>query len=1099
MRAMITAQRLLHSIDGLAYGARQRLLAEHARELAGSAELTTLLDDLHAHGDFARRIAVRMAAIAGERGYVERCLTAAETGVVGRALGSAVRLGLPGAVLAGRLPELPPALRHGLYQEVRQRRATELAEALLPAARAFGAREAAVLLPACTADTVAATLPEVGYAITGWRMVGHRHPGVFLDYLDAELSATPRSGWARLLDTVGSGITAAALSEPARVLDVLERTVPYAPLPLALGRVMGALARHDAARLLGVLLHPRRDGFLPGGRKLWRALLGADDAELAALGRALSGLQRFLRVLPPSRRAAVYAGAVGGRDLATTGTPIEVLDQLPAAARGAEARRLLGLRSVADDPFVRLAVTARLPWAEARDTLRDATRRSTADERAEAYPCYIGAAAASRDPEVFAELLGTLTRLANEQDPVRHTALGALAEVPPWLFRSTEAATVLRLMTDAAQARDCSWQTEHAVRTLAARLIREGTLSRQPELVDTGLRGLGLLGQHVPSVNLSALDHDLPRGGEHQVFEALRTRLDDDARRGEFGMALALAAGLRRRAWGMPELQEIVGQATKATDDHVVHTAIGLWLGPPATKDERLAEVFHADRSTITIPAVLNGIAWRRTDLLDEVLGKSLHGRFLKKKQRHVLSFDGGFDRWLPRQANAYAELLVTLAGAKRVSSWERAGAVRRLGSVPGATDHLRAFLSHRDITVVEAALAALAWTSEPAEVMPELLAHADGDRARVAVHAASRCARFVSPDRLAAALAPALTSKKVTSRKEAVRLLAAHRAAGAAETLVRTWAAPDQHRDVRRAVVTAAFSLLDDERVWALLTEAAADQAVATALLDLDPHTIADRHRPRYAELIHAVAGSTDPDIARLGLTALADWTRWDEAGTELLVDRVTDLENTAGWRPALRALVAGCAGTENPDPLRTVATRLAAAAEPTGADRDLPVRQRILALADAVRTGAESSPALRHAAVILADALDSPTLRRPAVELAVAAVPLDQEGDVRALLRVAELADSPIWAWHAHHALRAALDNRVRRLPQPYLHEAATTLAAHPAAPAAQLLAVAIASCAGPEGGWPPHWRELVADLRHHPDPDARLAALDTFMAVE
>jgi hypothetical protein len=59
-------------------------------------------------------------------------------------------------------------------------------------------------------------------------------------------------------------------------------------------------------------------------------------------------------------------------------------------------------------------------------------------------------------------------------------------------------------------------------------------------------------------------------------------------------------------------------------------------------------------------------------------------------------------------------------------------------------------------------------------------------------------------------------------------------------------------------------------------------------------------------------------------------------------------------------------------------------------------------------------TSPTLRHAAAILADTLaDSPTPRRPAIELAVAAVPLDPTADdTTALLRVAELADSPHWA---------------------------------------------------------------------------------------
>lgn len=1105
---MINAGGLLQTINGLSFGDRQRLLAEYARRLAGSAELAGVLDDLHGQGEFARQIAVQLAGIAGEPEYVERCVSGVETSVLRQALNVAIRLSVPVAVLAARLPTLPSAVRIGLYQQIRRRGATELAETLLPLVRdRFGDQEAALLLPVCTPETVAAVLPELEYAVTGWGRIGRRHPDVFLDYVDTALAATPRSGWTRLLSTVGAGLAVAALAEPDRVLALLERVVPDASLPGAIDRTMGALARHDPPRLLAVLLHPRRDGYLPGGRKLWEALLGASDAELAALGRALGGwrLQRFLRVLPPARRAGVYSGAIGDRTPTAAGLPWTVLDLLPAAVREERARWLLSLRAVADDPTARLAVTARLPWSQAREPLLDATRKASAQERAEAYTCLVGAAAASRDPQVFAGMLGSLSRLTNEQDPVRQTALQALAEVPPWLFRTVDLTLVASLMTDAAQARDCSNQTQQAVRKLAGRLIREGALTRQPALVDTGLGGLSALGQNRPWLPLSRLDHDLPRGGEHQVFEALRPRLERDARRGRFEMTLSLTDGLGRRAWAMPDLQELVGKARKAADDHVVRTAITLWLRPPATRDERLAEVFRADRSTIVIPAVQDGIGWLRTDLLDEVFSTPLHGRFLKKNHRYVPTFSGCFHRWLPRQAAAYTELVGGVAALKKASPWERAAAVRRLGPIPGTADRVREFLTDTDIMVVEAALGALAWTGEPAQVLPDLLAHVDNDRARVAVYAATRCVRYVPPDQLAAALAPALTARKVTSRKEAVRLLAAHHATGAAEALAAAWAEPDQHRDVRRALVSAACRLLDDERVWPLLTAAAStEHAVATAVLDLDPHTIAERHRPRYVALVRAVADAADPDTARLGLTALSTWTRWDTASTELLADRVTNLASTATWRPALRTLVTNCTVTEDPEPLRAVATRLAEAAgaiDAPGPDRDLPARQRILVLADTIRTGATTSSTLRQAAAVLADTLTgSPTLRRPAIELAVAAVPLDPTADdTTALLRVTELADTPLWAWHAHHALRDAVSQRMARIPQNHLHNLATTLATHPTSPAAQLLAVAIASHAGTETGWPPHWLELIANLRHHPHADVRLAALDTFTTTE
>ena len=1090
---MITVRRLLTSIDGLPYGARQRELAARARSL-DEHELARLLDELYAEGGFSRWVGLHLASVARERGYVERCLAAGETAIVARALGVAVRLGLPAAAFVERLNELPTALRATLYQDVRRRRATELAEALLPAVRArFGDVEAAVVLPACTPETVAAALPELGYAVTGWRMIGHRHPAVFLDHLDAELAATPRSHWAPLLDTVGTGLATAALAEPGRVLAALERVAEHAPVPHALARTIGLLARHDPARLLHVLLDPRRPGGVPGGRALWRALLGASDDELVAFGRAVDAyrLARFLRVLPPHRRAAVYAGVVGRLDPTLAPVPFAALDELPAAERAAEAERLLGLRGVADVASTRLAVTARLPWERAREALHEATRRPTAEERAEGYGCLIRAAAISGSGAVFAELLGMLGRLRNEQDPVRQAAFRALAEVPPSLLRPAEAPELLTLMTDAVQARDCSWLTQSSVRQLISRLMRHGALTREPALVEAGLTALTRLGDKRPSLDLRGLDRDLPRGGEHQVFEALRPRLEADARRGRFEITLALADGLHRRAWRMPGLQALLDQARRASDDHIVRQAIELWLGPPATRGERLAEVFRADRSTITFPKVLNGIGFRRTDLLDEVFSKPLHGRFLKRGIRFVPQFFGCFPRWLPRQCDAYAELLAKTAERRRSrNTWERVSAVRQLGRVPGTLTRIRSYVDDQELAVSEAALAALAWTDEPADVLDDLLAHADDDKARVAVYAATRCARFVPPARLAEALHRALTSPKITSRKEAVRLLAAHHAPGAAAMLATVWHEPDQHRDVRRAVVSATRWCLPD--AWPLL-EAAASAAheVATAVLDLDPDTLALEHRSRYAGLIHTVADAAEPDTARLGLARLARWARWDEAGTAMLVGRVADLANTASWREALAALGASCAATEDPAPLVDTANGLLSTSDITATGRDLPARQRIQALADLVQ--ATNAPTMRAAAAALAGALSAdPTLRVPVIELAARAVPFEPDADGAAALdRLATLADSPRWAWAAHEAVRWQLHGRVTKLPQAHLYELATS--------AAPLLGLAIATVAGPEAGWPEHWRTFVTGLRSHADPDVRLAALDTYTTRE
>lgn len=1104
---MITSgNRLLKELDRLAFGPRQRLIAATARALVGTPRLDRLLAELGAGDEFARRTGVQLAYVARHRGHIEAELDAPHTAVRLAAMSAAVRLDLPGAVLVTRLPRLPTAARRALYRSIRRRQATEQAEALLPAVRArYGDHEGAALLPACRRSTVDSLLPVLEHAVSSWTALARSHPASVLDHVDRLLDEAPRSVWPQVWGRVGSGVAVAAPAEPGRVLALLERSLGHAPLPHGLARTVGVLARHDPERLLNVVLDPRRTGFLPSTRPVWRAALAVPDASLIALARATATDQfrfrRLLRALPPHRRAAVYEGTVGGRDLITAGVSLAALDELPVSARATEARRLLGLRSVADDPDTRLAVTARLPWAECRDTLVRATRGATAEERAAAYPLCVLAGAASRDPRVVGELLGLLKRLANEQDPVRSAALQALAEVPAWLFRVDEAELLTTLMTDAAQARDCSWQTRYAARTLAGRLIREGAQSHRPALLDAGLAGLERAGWSQPWVDLSGLDRALPRGAEHAVFEALRPRIAADARRGLYRVPLGLADGLGRRAWRMPELQGLLDQARSAADDHVVRRAIELWLAPSATRDERVELVFAADRSTITLHRVAAAISRRRTDLLDAVFSRPLHGRFLRRGVRFLPSFDD-CGRWLPRQARTYAALLAELATGT-VPVHERAHAARCLGRVPGSAATLRTLLDDRETQVSDAALAALSWTDEPGAALPTLLAYADTDRAHIAMSAATRCARFVLPEQLGVALGPVLGSRKVTSRKEAARLVAEHRVPDAAGLLSRAWALPDQHRDVRRALVSSARWFLDDARAWELLTGATEDEhAVATALLALGPDTVAAEHRVRYAGLVLRVADAADPDTARLGLAALPNWVRWDPSGSSMLVERVCDLSGTATWRAALDALVAATSTTEDAGPVRTGAARLIATADPLepGPDRDVPARQRLTALASTVCDRAATTPWLRSLAGELAETYaPHPPLRALAVDLAVAAIAWDRPGtELTALRRVAATADRPTLASHAGARLAVALASHVHRLEQPRLLAVARDLAAGPT-PATARLALALAGPAGREAGWSAPWRELVAGLRRHEDPDVALVALDTFTTVE
>lgn len=1097
-----SARSLLRELDQLPFPARQRLLARTARDHAGTTGLDDLLREL-ADGDrLSRRSALQMAAIVAHRECIVRSLDPGDVDLAARAISVAVRLRIADGEVRELAPRLAPELRRVLYSACRRHGATDLAERLLPGVRVrWGDHEAVALLATCRSGTVRTVLPELGYAVTSWVSLARRHPEVVLDFVETQLAALPPAVWADLWQRIGAGIAVLTATEPGRVLALLERSVPRVGIPYPLASSMAALARHDHRRVLQIVLDPRRPGAAPAGRKFWRAFAEVSDVELVALARTVSShqLSRFLHALPPRRRGAVYDGLLGGRDLVTAGLPVTILDELPAGARVAAAERALTLPSVADDPHLRLQVTARLDWGTARPVLAQATRRPMADERAEGYALFVACARATREPDVVGSMLASLDRLPNEQDPVRSAALSALAAVPPWLFREADADGLRTLMTDALQARDSAWGTTTAVRELARGLVREGAISGRRQLVAAGLDGLALLSQHLSYVGLHGLDRDLPRGTEQLVLDAVKPRLVADAKVGRYTAALELAAGLRRRAWDLADLQRFVDQARSAKDDGVVRQAISLWLAPSVTRDARVQQVLRDDRSTITIPAVQSALARRRTDLLDDIFRRPLHGRFLKRGVRYVPTFAGCFDAWLPRQTSAYAELLVSLATAPGAPTHQRTSAVRTLGRIPSTLDDVRLFVGDAEVSVQEAALAALAWSDNPAAVIHDLLAHADSDRARVAIYAVARCARFASAEQLSRSLRPLLGARKVTSRKEAVRLLAEHRVADAHVLLGQAWSEPGQHRDVRRAIVAATRFLLDQESCWDLLTAASADPGTATAILDVLPSGIAVSHRTRFAGVIGVVASSPDPDTARAGLQTLPRWAQWaGHSGLDITAAQIMSLASTSTWRQALPAMIVSSDLLADASAITTVTTALIAALDDQLVDRDQPARQRLMELAHQLQRQLGSSATLRAAAGTVADLL-APVATDAAMELAAAALPWEDEDAVlAALLHVAQIADRPLLVTTAQRAVSASLSVVLSRLDPAGTQRAGRALI-DAGTPAAAMVGLGIVQVAGRSAGWQEPWRTWLLELRRHGDADVRAAATATFMAPE
>jgi hypothetical protein len=598
------------------------------------------------------------------------------------------------------------------------------------------------------------------------------------------------------------------------------------------------------------------------------------------------------------------------------------------------------------------------------------------------------------------------------------------------------------------------------------------------------------------------LSRTLRRGQEHAVFDRMRPWLTEALRRNDGWPVLTLAWSLGRRAWDIPGLQELLGRAAKLKNDHVIDRAVALWLRPPRGRDDKVAALVARDESYITLHQVRSVAVRRSSELVDRYVlaGRKLRGRFGTGKAVWVpVLARADLSTWVPGQVDRYAELLARAGADKGLDRWRRAAFVRTLAALPAAMPaRVAELIGGDDVLIAEAALAGLAHGDRPDLALPVLLANVQGDRARVAMFAASRCARDIAPSTLAGMLRQALTGEtKVTVRKEAARLLSLLRPPGAVDELLAAWHRDGQHRDVLVAVAAAMRAHLDDPRSWPVLEAAAGgERHAAETLLDAIPYRLPERHRHRYAQLVRRLVGHPETDVVRRAYAALAGWVRWAPEIASELIGGVSDLSAGSTWRYALSCAETPTVWSSLPDllpELTSTLLRLTRSDPDAEALRDLPARQRLLQLVGGVCRSAQvgrrhPEPVRRMVEILGAD----PTFVPAAGGLA-ASLLWPGTGFVPEVQALADLlsgfapAVSEVDDWLA-----------VAEWEPDDVGPAVDALTARGDA-AGGRLAVMLAGTAGSRAGWPEAWRQRLRVLRGHQAPEVRYAALGVFTATE
>ncbi|WP_433323528.1 hypothetical protein [Spirillospora sp. CA-294931] len=564
---MSPAAALLAHVEQLAHPRRMRELALFARGIAGTPELHDLLADLAARGPYERRVALHMAMAVRDLDHVARALAGPDLDLRRAALRAVRTLPVPDDDAARVLDDAPEVLRRAFYRTLLHARRHALADRLLPEVRErWGEREAAALLPACGPATVARSLDGLVHAVPSWRAIGKHHPGPLLDLAERRWMAVRH--W-----------THAAHADPARVLALLERRGLGPRAQLIPEAFFALLARTDPGRTGRLLLGDRRGRRRRPGKTLRRYLRSCPDSELLRVVPSHEHtLACLLASLPAGRRGWIFRAAVERRGGPFPGLgALRLLDLLPPADAAAEARRMLdwhgsvwhSARARLDDPALPLRMTAYLPYDEASGPLAEAATDGDPRRRGPARTLLVECAARTGDPVTLTECVGGLApRLLNERDPLRGVLPEALARVRPHLLTGELVPDLRRLSATAIEAKDSSAATRRAFGDLAARVLRH---LDDPALVSWALETCGAVIARDGA--RGRLDLILRRGQEHDLLDVLRPHLDAARERGDLTPAISLARALRRRAFGIAELQDDLRTAAPGDRE-----AAALWL-----------------------------------------------------------------------------------------------------------------------------------------------------------------------------------------------------------------------------------------------------------------------------------------------------------------------------------------------------------------------------------------------------------------------------------------------------------------------------------------------------------------------------------------